>query len=216
MRILKLICKPIVKLVGWLHSLPRRVGFITLCCLLLLLFFVVNTLTIDWFRAYAEGGGGLAHQNELNNFQWLEKHDGFMQRRHCGADWNDRLVMLNQVGQLSIFLWYSIIPITLFWLMHLVLYRLQIPRWWPLGVVLMGLFVWTCGYTHYVGFRMFDTPVYYKDTYYLWVCSVTSAAYVIWVIVGSLFPVDIQALVAERISRRNERHLKEMRERQKL
>ena len=81
--------------------------------------------------------------------------EGFMPHGHCYL-WNSRLVLLHLMSDGLIALAYTSIPITL---LYIVRRRKDVPFSWMFS--LFGLFIISCGATHYMEIWTLWTPTYW-------------------------------------------------------
>src|SRR5579884_2020532 len=87
-------------------------------------------------------------------FASLFDSEGFVPRRDCGA-WTPALIGLHNISDMLIWLSYLAIPVVLF---YFVRRRRDLPFSWL--ILLFGLFIVSCGFTHLMEVVMFYDPLY--------------------------------------------------------
>jgi hypothetical protein len=93
--------------------------------------------------------------------------EGFMPHGHCYL-WNSRLVLLHLMSDGLIALAYTSIPITL---LYIVRRRKDVPFSWMFS--LFGLFIISCGATHYMEIWTVWNPTYWLAG---WIKALTAAS----------------------------------------
>jgi anti-sigma regulatory factor (Ser/Thr protein kinase) len=117
---------------------------------------------------------------------------GFMPRRFCGV-WDDSLILLHIVSDTIIWLCYLWMPVVMLWAWRRSGTMVRLPAALLLIVVLYGLFITACGWTHFFDALMFYNPAYRINGLVRVITAVVSLATAISLV--KLIPLAIHAPV---------------------